>query len=174
LPIQLLWINLITDGLPALALGLDPPEYDVMKRPPRITTSGILHRKRWVYMIIEGSIMGISVFGLFMLTLKNHSYAEAQTMAFTALAFSQLVHAFNNRSTRKSLLKIGLFTNSYLVGATLISIFFQFLVVQTDWGNMVFKTIALEPSHWTYVGIVALLPFFVVELKKQLRFKILP
>ncbi len=174
LPIQLLWINLITDGLPALALGVDPPEFDVMKRPPRSMTEGILHKKRWIYMLIEGSVMGISVFGLYIYALYNFSYVIAQTMTFAALALSQLVHAFNNRSSRTSLFKLGLFSNKYLVGTAILSIIVQIMAIQTNFGNMIFKTIGLNTNNWTMVILVSLIPFLVVEIKKQLRFRILP
>lgn len=174
LPIQILWINLITDGLPALALGVDPPEFDVMKRPPRDLSEGILHKKRWIYILIEGSIMGISTFALFLFALYNFSYPVAQTMTFVTLALSQLVHAFNNRSTRRSLFQIGLFSNKYLVGTVILSIFLQLMTIQTNWGNLVFKTTNLSSSHWLLVAMVAFIPFAVVEIKKQLRFRILP
>lgn len=174
LPIQLLWINLVTDGLPALALGVEPPEYDVMKRPPRNLSEGILHKKRWIYMMIEGSIMGTSVFLLFLYALANHSYIEAQTMTFAALAMSQLVHAFNNRSTRRSVFQLGIFGNKYLVITAIVSVILQILVVQTNWGNFVFKTKMLNLNHWLLVSFVSIIPFFVVEIKKQLRFRILP
>lgn len=173
-PIQLLFINLITDGLPALALGIDTPEYDVMKKAPRDQSIGILHKKRWAYMIFEGATMGISVFLLFLFALYTFSHAIAQTMTFAGLSLAQLVHAFNNRSTRKSLFEIGFFTNKYLVYTALISIFLQFLAVQTPTGNQIFKTESLNLYQWFLVACVALLPFFIVELKKKLRFKLLP
>ncbi len=174
LPIQILWINLITDGLPALALGVDPPEFDVMRRPPRDLREGILHKKRWVYMMIEGSIMGISTFALFLFALYHFSYPVAQTMTFVALALSQLVHAFNNRSTRRSLFQLGIFSNKYLVGTVILSIILQFLTVETNWGNLVFKTTNLSSNQWLLVTMIGLVPFVVVEIKKQLRFRILP
>lgn len=174
LPIQILWINLITDGLPALALGVDPAEFDVMEKPPRDLSYGILHTKRWVYMMIEGSIMGVSVFGLYLLALYNFSYIQAQTMTFSALAFAQLIHAFSNRSTRKSLFKIGIFTNKYLVGAAILSILLQIAVVNTNFGNLIFKTASLGTMHWLLIICASFIPFVVVELKKQLRFRLLP
>lgn len=173
-PIQILWINLITDGFPALALGVDPPEYDVMKRPPRDLSEGILHRKRWVYMIIEGGIMGVTSLFLFLFALFHLGIAHAQTMAFATLAFSQLVHAFNNRSTRKSLFKIGILGNKYLIVAAVLSVFLQVLITQTSWGNMIFKTTVLGWDDWTMVACASLVPFIVVEVKKLLRLKILP
>ncbi|OGF99333.1 hypothetical protein A2Y99_01720, partial [Candidatus Gottesmanbacteria bacterium RBG_13_37_7] len=131
LPIQILFVNLITDGLPALALGMDPPEFDVMKKPPRHRTDGLLHKKRWIYMMIEGSLMGIFVFALFLFALANLNYQVAQTMAFTSLAFSQLTHAYNNRSTRRSIFQLGILSNKYLVYATLVSVSLQLFVVQS-------------------------------------------
>ena len=174
LPIQILWVNLVTDGFPALALGMDPPERDIMSSPPRSLSQGILHKKRWTYMLIEGSIIGLSVFLLFLFALKQYNYKQAQTMAFTTLAFAQLVHAFNNRSTRKSIFSLGIFTNIYLVYAALISVILQFFVVQTSLGNAIFKTVYLNPVNWLYIILFSLIPLVVVELKKQLRFRILP
>lgn len=174
MPIQILWVNLVTDGFPALALGMDPPEKDVMNIPPRDLSQGILHKKRWAYMMIEGTIIGLSVFFLFLFALKRFDYIEAQTMAFTALAFAQLVHAFNNRSTRKSLFVVGITTNMYLVWAAVISVILQILVVQTSLGNSIFKTEPLNTLEWLYIFLFSLIPLFVVELKKQLRFRILP
>lgn len=175
IPIQILWINLITDGLPALALGMDPPEFDVMKRPPRDLSEGILHKKRWIYMMIEGSIMGISTFLLFVIALNYFSYPIAQTMAFAALSFSQLVHAFNNRSTKKSLFQIGIFSNAYLVLAIVFSVLLQILTIQTSFGNIIFKTQPLNLTHWIILSMVACIPLLVVEIKKMFRgYHVLP
>ena len=125
-------------------------------------------------MMIEGTIIGLSVFFLFTFALHRFDYKEAQTMAFTALAFSQLIHAFNNRSTRKSIFDIGIGTNIYLVWAAVISIVLQIIVVQSNWGNSIFKTEALNLTEWIYIAIFSMIPLLVVEVKKQLRFKILP
>lgn len=168
-PIQILWINLITDGAPALALGLDSPEFDVMKKPPRDISEGILHKKRWTYMTIEGVIIGGSVFLLFIYAMLSYQLVVAQTMAFCTLSFAQLVHAFNNRSTRKSIFKIGLFSNPYLVAAAVFSIGLQVLVTQTYWGNLVFKTIALDWQKWIIVILVSFIPLVVSEIKKFSR-----
>ncbi len=165
LPIQLLWINLITDGLPALALGDDPPEFDVMLKPPT-EQSQILHRRRWGFMISEGLIMGISVFLLYLFALLNYNLPTAQTMAFTALSVSQLVHALNNRSTRTSIFKLGLFSNKSLIIAITISLLLQFLAVHSNFGHYIFKTVALSYSQWAAIAVIAIIPFIFVELKK--------
>jgi P-type Ca2+ transporter type 2C len=174
LPIQLLWINLVTDGFPALALGVDPPEKDIMKRPPRDLSVGILHKKRWIYMMVEGTIMGATTLLLFIFALIFLNYNHAQTMAFATLAFSQLIHAFNNRSTKKSLFEIGLWGNKPLIWAAGISILLQIFITQSLWGNIVFKTTALGLDDWTLVTLASLVPFLVVEVKKKLRRGILP
>jgi Ca2+-transporting ATPase len=95
-------------------------------------------------------------------------------MAFTALTLTQLVHAFNNKSVRKSLFQIGIANNMSLVFAVLLSLALQILAVQSTTGNLIFKTVHMNLLQWILVTSVALLPFFVVELKKQLRFRILP
>ncbi len=174
MPIQILWINLVTDGLPALALGMEKAEFDVMNRPPRDLSVPILHKTRWAYMLVEGAIIGMTVFLLFVVSMEKFNYFIAQTMAFSALAFSQLIHAFNNRSTRNSLFKLGIFSNAYLVVATVFSIILQIIIVQTDFGNLIFRTEKLETNAWLIVAAVSLLPFFFVEIKKRLRFRILP
>lgn len=167
-PIQILWINLITDGFPALALGMEPAEKHIMSRPPRDTSRGILHGKRWVFMVLEGTVMGLATFALFVYALRNYSYPVAQTLAFTALGVSQLVHAFNNRSTRLSLVDMGIFSNPKLILATGISFALQIAVVHTAMGNHVFDTTALNINHWLLVLSVALVPLSAVELKKLL------
>lgn len=164
-PIQLLWINLITDGLPAIALGSDPPEYDVMQKPPK-SQKELLHKRRWSFMISEGFFMGTAVFLTYLFALKVYDLPHAQTMAFSALAISQLVHAFNNRSTRLSIFKLGLFSNMFLVWSTLASLVMQFLVVSTALGNVFFKTTMLDLEQWTIIAVVAILPLLFVEAKK--------
>ncbi|MBI2616553.1 cation-transporting P-type ATPase [Candidatus Gottesmanbacteria bacterium] len=174
LPLQILWINLITDGLPALALGVDPPEYDVMKRPPRDLSLGILHRKRWAYMISEGMVMGAGVLIIFLYSLTKFTLVESQTIAFTSLALMQLVHALNNRSTRASIFKLGIFSNPYLLLAIGVSFLLQLLAVQTNFGNSIFKTQALTLPEWFLIFEGVLAFFLLIELKKLLRFRILP
>ena len=165
IPIQLLWINLITDGLPAIALGNDTPEYDVMLQPPR-TNSHLLSKKRWAFMLSEGLVMGISVFLLYQYALLHFDLVTARTMAFSALAITQLVHAFNNRSIRNSLFQLGIFSNKPLLIAVFISILLQFLAIDTHFGQILFKTTHLSNSQWLTIAIISLIPFFFVELKK--------
>lgn len=164
-PIHLLWINLITDGLPALALGNDPPEPDVMIRPPR-ERNQILHRRRWAFMLLEGLLMGGSVFLLYLFSLNNFDIKVSQTIAFTTLAFTQLIHALSNRSTRKSIFEIGIFTNPLLIWSILASLVLQLLTIYTDFGQLVFKTSPMNLQHWLLIFGVSLIPFLFVESKK--------
>lgn len=136
LPIQLLWVNLVTDGLPALALGMDPAELDVMSQPPRNTKEGILTRRRWRDMVIEGFIMGTAALLAFLIIDIDFNDDIARTVAFTTLSFSQLVHALNNRSEHISLFKLGLFTNKILIGTVIGSAILQLLVIYSPVGNL--------------------------------------
>lgn len=167
-PIQILWINLITDGFPALALGMEPAENNAMHHPPRDISRGILTRSRWYFMIIEGHVIGLSTFALYIYALRFISFPVAQTLAFSALGISQLVHAFNNRSTRLSLLDQGLFSNPYLLAACSLSFLLQLLVVQTPWGNQIFGTVPLDRFSWLILLATCLAPLAAVELKKLL------
>lgn len=173
LSVQLLWINFITDGFPALALGIDPAESDVMKHSPRNLREGILHKKRWVYMIIEGIIMGSVVFSLFFFSLETYGEQTARTMAFSALALVQIIHAFNNRSA-KSLFEINIFSNKALIAAGFFSLGLQFLTVHTSFGNNIFKTTHLTSFEWSLVLLAGLVTFLAVELIKFFRNKIFP
>ncbi|MBI4067121.1 cation-translocating P-type ATPase [Candidatus Gottesmanbacteria bacterium] len=165
IPIQLLWINLITDGLPALALGNDPPEYDVMLKPPRAGNT-LLHKRRWTFMFTEGLVMGISVFMLYLFSLLRYDLLTAQTIAFTTLCITQLIHALSNRSTRTSLFILGFFSNKHLIYAIIFSFFLQVLVIYTNFGQIIFKTVTLNFYHWIAIMLVSFIPFFFVELKK--------
>jgi Ca2+-transporting ATPase len=118
--------------------------------------------------------MGLTALVLFYFALLHLNIGHAQTMAFATLAFSQLTHAFNNRSTHKSLFKIGVFGNKPLVVATLLSVVLQIFITQSAWGNTIFKTTALGLDDWTIVALASLVPFIFVEIKKQLRLRILP
>ena len=165
LPIQLLWINLITDGLPALALGIDPPEKDIMSHPPR-SSNQLLHSRRWSFMLLEGSLIAVAVFVLYVYAADSFNQIIAQTIAFTSLSTTQLIHALNNRSTRLSLLALGIFSNMKLIWAILISLILQYAAVSTSLGHLIFKTMSLSLSQWLAIAVVSVIPFIFVEAKK--------
>jgi P-type Ca2+ transporter type 2C len=118
--------------------------------------------------------MGATSLFLFLYCLIFLNYNHAQTMAFATLAFSQLIHAFNNRSTKKSLFEIGFFGNKPLLWAAGISVLLQIYITQSLWGNIIFKTTVLGWDDWSLVLLCSLIPFVVVEIKKKLRVRLLP
>lgn len=168
IPIQLLWVNLITDGIPALALGVDPAEKGVMNRAPRNLEEGILSARRWVDMIFEGLIMASCVFFVF-ITMDHIDLATARTATFVTLCVIQLIHSISNRSETQSIFKLGLFSNIYLVIAIVVSFLLQMVVVYTSFGNEIFKSVPLTLNEWEIILGVSLIPFIAIEIIKYVK-----
>ncbi|MBM7623437.1 cation-translocating P-type ATPase [Sporohalobacter salinus] len=167
IPIQILWVNLVTDSLPALALGLENPELGLMNRAPQNPNSGVLSSKEGWSILGQGVLIGsLSLVG-YWLGLQNGNLAKARTMAFTVLALAQLAHAFNLRSN-KSLLEIGLLSNRYLVGGVLISVLLQIIVLITPFLQQIFEVVALGANDWGIVLGLSIIPILVVEIFKQI------
>ena len=165
LPIQILWINLTTDGAPALALSMEPGEKDIMKRLPR-ARGHLLTRERWTMILLQAILIAIGTFTMFLLGLQV-SIAVAQTAAFTTLAMSEMIRSLNNRSERHSVFSRELRPNFTLYWVIIISIAVQLLVVFTDAGNMLLKTQPLTGDFLILSVVMALLPLFGVELYKM-------
>lgn len=166
--IQLLLINLITDGLPALALGVEPPERDVMERKPKPKTEGIFTRGYSIQIALQGIWFGFITLiayylGTFVLSDGNHTYG--QTMAFTVLAVSQLFHSFNVR-TSHSLFTINPFSNKYLLLAFLTSLLIVAAVLFIPPLTALFKLAPLAMSHLGIAVLLSISPLVVVELAK--------
>jgi Ca2+-transporting ATPase len=167
LPIQILWVNLVTDGLPALALTMEPVEKDIMNRPPRKPDASITgHGLLWS-MVGVGILMAIVTLSLFKYGLV-FSPEKARTLAFSALAFLQMAHVLNCKSLDKSLFRIGIFSNWYLIGAIASTLVLQFTVVQVPLAQKLFDTTALSAPEWMLTIGLALTPVLVVELRKLL------
>ncbi len=164
LPIQILWINLITDGLPALALGMEKGEKDIMLRKPR-QQGHLLNRNRWVRMLFQAFMITAVTFVVFTYAL-NTSTVVAQTAALTTLAFSQLFHSFNSRSEVHSLFSRKLKFNKYLYITLAISIFLQVLVVYSPLGNNFLKTTALPVELFMTAILLAIVPVVGTEIYK--------
>jgi len=167
LPIQILWINLVTDGLPALALSVEPIEAGIMQRPPRppkekITAGGLIQS-----MLGIGLLMGVGSMVLFYWGMQNGGIVKARTLAFTVLALFQMAHVLNCRSLDKSLFKIGLLSNPYLLLAILLTIIMQMAVVYIPALQEIFKTTALSFTELAVISAVALTPILMVELRKR-------
>ena len=169
LPIHLLWINLITDSLPALSLGVEPIERDVMQRKPRAKNESIFAHGVGIMAGFQGFMIGIlTLIAYFIGTrtgIENAGLALGETMAFAVLAISQLVHSFNVRS-RHSLFKIGIFSNKYLVGAFLTSLTLMLLILFVPILQGIFKVITMHSTAWIIVIGLALVPLVVMEIVK--------
>lgn len=171
LPIQILWMNLVTDGFPALALAVDPKAPDLMKRPPRRPEARLLDGGRLLAISGEGLMLGLIALGAFSYSLYglHRELDQARTVAFTVMVFAQLVHVFNCRSDRLSLFQLGVGTNRALVWAFLLSLVVQVAVLTVPAAAPVFKIASLPVEDWAVIGIMALLPLAIVESIKLLR-----
>ena len=168
LPIHILWINLMTDGLPALALSVEPAETDVMKRPPRRPGESIFAHGLGIHAVWVGLLMGGIVLSAQAWSIKT-GHAHWQTMVFTILCLTQLGHAMAIRSERESLFKIGLFSNKALLGAVLMSFAFQMMTVYVPALNTVFKTQPLSPGELAVTLGLSSLIFLAVEAEKWVK-----
>jgi Ca2+-transporting ATPase len=171
LPIQILWVNLVTDGLPALGLGFDPPDPDLMNRLPRKPDEPIVDKKRATLMAIQGLFIAFCALVAFsyVLFVEKESLTRAQTAAFIVLSVAELFHALNSRSQMKSLFKLGVFSNLKLIYALLISLFLQLSVVYLPFLQKIFKTQNLTAFDWVLVVGLSSLPLWAMELVKFLN-----
>ena len=168
--VQLLWINLVTDGLPALALGMEPPERDIMRRPPRPSHEPVITPRGGLLMLYHGALMAAMGIASFVLTYGHgDDLARARTATFCTLAFTQLFFSFACRSRTRTLPELGLFSNPYLVGAIAASALLQFVAVTLPPARSIFGVPAHPGGHWFYILPFALMPATVVEVAKLLR-----
>lgn len=171
LPIQILWMNLVTDGIPALALAVDPKAPDLMKRKPRRPDARLLDGRRLVAIGGEGLMLSGIALGAFAYNLYglHQSVEQSRTVAFTVMVVAQLVHAFNCRSNRLSLFQLGVGTNRALLWAFLLSLLVQVSVLTLPAAGPVFKVVPLPAEDWVLMGGMAILPFMLMEAVKWLR-----
>mgnify|MGYP001025541660 CR=1 FL=1 len=162
-PIQILWVNLVTDGLPAMALGLDRPEDNVMKRDPRSPNEGVFARGLGWKVISRGFLIGISTIAAFMFAYNENpdNLAYAQTIAFATLVMAQLIHVFDCRS-EKSILSRNPFGNMYLVWAVISSLLLVLVVIYVPALQGIFHTVAILPKDWLMVIGLASVPTFLL------------
>ncbi|MEN8699394.1 cation-translocating P-type ATPase [Bacillus infantis] len=162
-PIQILWVNLVTDGLPAMALGLDQPEDDVMKRKPRSPKEGVFARGLGWKVVSRGFLIGIVTLAAFMLAYKNNpdQLGYAQTVAFATLVLAQLIHVFDCRS-EKSVLARNPFGNKYLVWAVISSLLLMIIVIYYPPLQPIFHTMAIQPGDWIMITALASVPTFLL------------
>lgn len=167
-PIQILWMNLVTDGLPALALGMEPKEPDVMDRPPRRTADSVFSRGRMLRAGMVGVWMAAGTLGVYASYLSAGP-EKAVTVAFCTLILFQLFFALSSRSERHPLWQIGLFKNRWMFGAVFAALLLQVLVVQGSVFNGVFGTVPLDASDWLFILGVSASLFVGVEGLKAVQ-----
>jgi len=169
-PVQLLWINLVTDGLPALALGVDPYPTDIMERPPRNPREGVLSRDILFLIIVVAGILTFGTLGIFFWERNEGAdVVRARTVAFTTIVFFELFLVFAMRSPRQPIWKIGLFTNTKLIVAVLASMALQAVVIYTPSLQTAFGTEPLTASDWVRTLVISFTAFAFVEVLKVAR-----
>lgn len=167
LAIQLLWVNLVTDSLPAIALGLEPPQENIMYEKPVRNTQSLFTGGLWQRIIIEGAMIGMISLIAFALGNVYYNLTAARTMAFATLSISQLVHVFNMR-TEKSIFESNIFGNLYIILAFIICFVLQASVIMIKPLSEIFHVCQLTSTQWLIVIILSLVPIFVVETEKFL------
>jgi Ca2+-transporting ATPase len=170
LPIHILWINLVTDGLPALALGMEPIDKSIMSRSPRNPEVSIISKKMAILILIQGVFISLCVLlaFTFILFVEKGSVGRARTGAFVVLACSQLFHSFNCQSLTKSIFKLGIFSNTKLILATLASFLLQIGAVSIPKAQKIFKTEPLGTLDWFIVLLISTFPLFAMEISKYI------
>ncbi len=170
LAIQLLWINLVTDSLPAIALGLEKPEKDIMNRKPVSRKKGIFADGLWNKIIVEGVMIGILTLVAFSVGNKYYGLEVGRTMAFLSIGLLELIHSFNIKSD-KSIFGNNLFENKYLVGSFVLGVFIQAIVVVIPFLANIFEVVPLNLTQWIITACISMLPIPIVELQKRMDVK---
>ncbi|OHB42410.1 MAG: hypothetical protein A2Y11_06350 [Planctomycetes bacterium GWC2_39_26] len=191
-PIQILWINIATDGLPALALGVDPVDPDIMKRKARRSTEQIIDKKLGSLILFQGFLIAVSTLLAYLFVLYYTSTSipcslynwftkevipcclsgdieRSRTVAFCVMVVSQLFHSFNCRNARLSLFKVGIFTNKKLLLATGLSLAMQIAIVYTPYLENVFKVTPLDLKDWITIFGFSSFAFVVMEIIKYFK-----
>ncbi|MCI9064066.1 MAG: HAD-IC family P-type ATPase [Clostridia bacterium] len=166
LAIQLLWVNLVTDSFPAIALGLEKEEPGVMNRKPRSSRESLFAGGLWNKIITEGIMIGALT--LFAFSLGNHLFGLdiGRTMAFVSIGLLELVHSFNIKS-EESIFKTGLFENKFLIGSFILGALLQVIVVIVPYFANIFSLVTLNGVQWLYTILISVLPIVIMEIQKK-------
>ncbi len=169
--IQLLWINLVTDGLPALALALERPDPGVMRRQPRPPSEPILTWRSGLRILFQGILVGGSALAAFAIVWDGNpdNVGHARTTAFCVLVYGELLRALAARSQTLTLAQLGLFTNPFVLGAIAVSALLQLSVVTLPFVRPVFEAVSHSMWEWLLLAVLALTPFTVIEVTKIIR-----
>ncbi len=166
LPIQILWINLVTDSFPALALGVEPAEKNVMNRPPRDPKESIFARGLWQHIIWVGLLMSFGTLGVMAWGLKYDDLDHARSMVFFTLAGFQMFHVMAIRSERESIFTLGLLSNKALLGAVVLTFILQLMITYTPILQRIFKTAPLSTIELFICVTISFSVFIAVEVEK--------
>lgn len=166
LAIQLLWVNLVTDSLPAIALGLEPAEKDIMKRNPRNPRKSIFSDGLSGRIITEGLMIGMLTIIAFSIGNKYYGLEIGRTMAFISLGMLELLHCLNIKS-EKSIFKCGLFENKYLIGAIVLGTILQIGIVFIPSIAEIFKLTQLNLTQWGITILISIMPIIIMEIQKK-------
>ena len=169
-PVHLLFINLVTDSLPAIAIGLEPHNKNIMNEKPRNIDTPILNKSFAVEVIIEGSLIALGTIAAFHIGLSTGDSIVASTMAFATLCLSRLLHGFNSRS-KESLFRIGVFSNKYLWVATILGALLLEFVLRFDPIKGIFEVAALTSNQHVIVYGLSLMPLILIQIYKLLFVK---
>lgn len=170
--IQILWINLITDGLPPMALSVELPDKALMMQPPRRQEEGIITKRLLFYGLAVGGLIALQALLIFKWSLGDAGILKARTMVFTLIVISMMFNAFNWRSEKLSLLEIGIFSNRTLIYAVGSTILLQLLVIYTPSLNGPFNTVPLGLTDWLVIMVLASTTLVFVEAAKFLESKL--
>lgn len=169
-PILILWINLVTDSLPALAMSMDPAEKDIMTRKPRDPKQGFFTKGMTWRISYQGATIGLISLAAYIIGYHDGGQLLGQTMAFAVLGLSQLIHVRNLHSNRQSSFKTSIFSNKALLGAIFASALLMVAVLVIPGLMNIFGVTAMDANHWVYVGLLSLVPVVVVEFVKLMKF----
>jgi len=169
LPIHILWINLVSDGLPAISLSFEKAEKDIMKRPPRPPQQTVFAEGRGLHMIWVGILMAGIALSLQGWALRNDM--PWQTMVFNFLCLSQMAHVLAIRSEKQSFFSIGLLSNKLLIASVTITILLQAVITYVPFLQSIFKTESLTLYEFALVGVGSILIFVAVEIEKLVKRK---
>jgi Ca2+-transporting ATPase len=166
--VQLLWINLVTDGLPAIALGMEPPERDIMSRPPRPPRESVITLRRGLLLLYHGTLIaGVTAIGFWLVYHGDSgNLINARTVAFSIMAYSQLFYSISCRSQTHTMPELGLFTNPYLFGAIAISGLLQLLTILLPFAQPIFDVAMPSNREWLIILLLSLTPVTIIEITK--------
>lgn len=166
--IQLLWINLVTDSLPAIALGLEPVDKNIMNKKPIESKKGLFADGLWGKIIVEGTMIGVLTLLAFSIGNNLSGLKTGRAIAFVTLSMLELVHSFNIKS-EGTIFSKELFNNIYLIGAFLIGGLLQIGVVSIPQIANIFDVVPLNLTQWMYVAGISVLPIVIIEIQKRLN-----